>query len=117
MASIEDSLRSLRDVPGVYGSFVLAGSGALIARDLPDVFDGNLFAEVGPRMTRLWETLLSAGDELDACVLRYLEHKVYVRRMTWGLIGVISGVTVNMPALRMVANLIVRRIDPEVTPA
>jgi predicted regulator of Ras-like GTPase activity (Roadblock/LC7/MglB family) len=117
MASIEDTLRNLRDVQGVYGSFVIAGTGALVAKDLPDVFDGNVFAEVGPRITRLWETLLSGGEDLDACVLRYLDHKVYLRRMTWGLIGVISGVTVNMPALRMVANLVIRRIDPDVTPS
>jgi predicted regulator of Ras-like GTPase activity (Roadblock/LC7/MglB family) len=117
MASIEDTLRNLRDVQGVYGSFVIAGTGALVAKDLPAVFDGNVFAEVGPRITRLWETLLSGGDDLDACVLRYLDHKVYLRRMTWGLIGVISGVTVNMPALRMVANLVIRRIDPDVPPS
>jgi predicted regulator of Ras-like GTPase activity (Roadblock/LC7/MglB family) len=114
MPSIEGTLRTLRDVQGVYGSFVIAGTGALVARDLPAVFDGDLFAEVGPRITRLYETFLTGGEELDACILRYSEHKIYIKRLTWGLIGIISGVTVNMPALRMVANLVVRRIDPEV---
>jgi predicted regulator of Ras-like GTPase activity (Roadblock/LC7/MglB family) len=114
MPSIEGTLRALRDVQGVYGSFVIAGTGALVARDLPAVFDGDLFAEVGPRITRLYETFLSGGEELDACVMRYSEHKIYLKKMTWGLIGIISGVGVNMPALRMVANLVVRRIDPEV---
>jgi hypothetical protein len=114
MPSIEGTLRALRDVQGVYGSFVIAGTGALVARDLPAVFDGDLFAEVGPRITRLYETFLSGGEELDACVMRYSEHKIYLKKMTWGLIGIISGVSVNMPALRMVVNLVVRRIDPEV---
>jgi predicted regulator of Ras-like GTPase activity (Roadblock/LC7/MglB family) len=114
MPSIEGTLRALRDVQGVYGSFVIAGTGALVARDLPAVFDGDLFAEVGPRITRLYETFLSGGEELDACVMRYSEHKIYLKKMTWGLIGIISGVSVNMPALRMVANLVVRRIDPDV---
>lgn len=117
MASIEETLRSLRDVQGVYGSFVLAGGGGLVAKDLPALYDGPLFAELGPRITRFYETFLSAGEELDACVLRYAEHKLYLRRMTWGLIGVVSATAVNMPALRMVANLVVRRIDPEVTPS
>ena len=114
MAGIEEMLRTLRDVEGVYGSFVIAGTGALIARDLPAIFDDELFAEVGPRITRLYETLRSGGEELDGCVLRYAEHKLYLRGMTWGLIGILSAVAVNKPALRMVVNLVIRRIDPEV---
>lgn len=117
MPGIDETLRTLRDVQGVYGSFVIAGTGALIAQDLPAVFDQDLFAEVGPRATRLYETFLSGGEELDACMLRYAEHKLYLRRMTWGLIGIISDVAVNMPALRMVVNLVIRRIDPEVVPS
>jgi predicted regulator of Ras-like GTPase activity (Roadblock/LC7/MglB family) len=117
MPGIEETLRTLRDVQGVYGSFVISSSGALIARDLPTIFDGDLFAEVGPRVTRLYETIGSGGDELESCMLRYAEHKVYLRRMEWGVIGVLSTVAVNMPALRMVANLVIRKIDPEVHPA
>jgi hypothetical protein len=117
MASIEETLRTLRDVEGVYGSFVIAGTGALVASDLPAVFDAQVFDEVGPRITRLYETFRSSGEELDGCVLRYGEHKLYLRAMTWGLIGVLSAVAVNKPALRMVANLVIRRIDPEVVPS
>ncbi len=115
MPGIEETLRTLRDVQGVYGSFVIAGTGALVARDLPAVFDGELFSEVGPRITRLYETFLSGSEELDACMLRYAEHKLYLRKMTWGVIGVLSAISVNMPALRMVANLVIRRIDPDVS--
>jgi predicted regulator of Ras-like GTPase activity (Roadblock/LC7/MglB family) len=114
MASIEESLRTLRDVEGVYGSFVIAGTGALVASDLPAIFDADVFAEVGPRITRLYETFRSSGEELDGCVLRYADHKLYLRPMTWGLIGILSAVAVNKPALRMVVNLVIRRIDPEV---
>jgi predicted regulator of Ras-like GTPase activity (Roadblock/LC7/MglB family) len=114
LAGIEQTLRTLRDVHGVYGSFVVAQTGALVARDLPAAFDDALFAEVGPRVTRLYETFLSGDEELDFCVLRFAEHKIYLRRMTWGTIGILSTVGVNMPALRMVANLVIRKIDPEV---
>jgi predicted regulator of Ras-like GTPase activity (Roadblock/LC7/MglB family) len=107
--AIEETLRSLRDVQGVYGSFVVAGSGALVARDLPAVFDSDVFAEVGPRLVRLFETFLADGEDLDSAMLRYAEHKLYVRKMTWGVIGVLSTVAVNLPALRMVANLVVRK--------
>lgn len=115
MTSIEVTLRTLRDVEGVFGSFVIAGSGALVARDLPAVFDADIFMDVGPRITRLYETFFSGGEDMDACVLRYADHKLYVRKMTWGLMGVMSTVAVNMPALRMVANLVIRKIDPDVS--
>jgi hypothetical protein len=117
MASIEDALRTLRDVEGVYGSFVLAGTGGLVASDLPAVFDAKLFEEVGPRIVRLYDTFRSSGEELDGCVLRYAEHKLHVRSMSWGLVGILSAVAVNKPALRMVGNLVIRRIDPEVVPS
>jgi predicted regulator of Ras-like GTPase activity (Roadblock/LC7/MglB family) len=117
LASIEETLRVLRDVQGVYGSFVVADSGALIARDLPSVYDGELFAEVGPRVARLTETLRDGGDQLDACMLRFAQHKLYIRRITWGLIGIMAAIGVNMPALRMVSNLVIRRIDPEIVAA
>jgi predicted regulator of Ras-like GTPase activity (Roadblock/LC7/MglB family) len=103
----------LRDVQGVYGSFVVAGTGALVDRDLPGAYDESLFADVGPRVARLFETFVSGGKEMDACMLRFAEHKIYVRKMTWGLIGVLSAASINLPALRMVLNLVVRRIDPE----
>jgi predicted regulator of Ras-like GTPase activity (Roadblock/LC7/MglB family) len=113
VATIVGHLKMLRDVQGVYGSFVVASSGALVDRDLPGAFDESLFAEVGPRVARLFETFVSGGREMDACMLRFAEHKVYVRKMTWGLIGVLSSAAINLPALRMVLNLVVRRIDPE----
>jgi len=117
MQSMEETLHSLRDVDGVHGSFVIAASGALVARDLPAIFDGPLFAEVGPRLARLQETFFSGGEELDSCLLRFSEHKLYLRKMKSGLLGTISAVAVNMPALRMVANLVIRRLDPLLTRA
>jgi hypothetical protein len=73
MPGIEESLRTLRDVEGVFG-----------------------------------------GEELESAMLRYFEHKLYVRKMAWGFIGILSDVRVNLPALRMAGNLVARRIDPEV---
>jgi predicted regulator of Ras-like GTPase activity (Roadblock/LC7/MglB family) len=106
----------LQDVDGVHGSFVVAESGSLVDRDLPAAFDEALFAEVGPRIARLFETFVSGGKDLETCVLRYAEHKLYVRKMTWGIMAVLSSAGINLAALRMVTNLVVRRIDPEIAP-
>jgi predicted regulator of Ras-like GTPase activity (Roadblock/LC7/MglB family) len=116
MGTIVEHLRMLRDVHGVYGSFVVAESGSLVDLDLPAAFDEALFADVGPRVARLFETFVSGGRDMEACMLRYAEHKLYIRKMTWGIMAVLSSTAVNLPALRMVANLVVRRIDPEIAP-
>jgi predicted regulator of Ras-like GTPase activity (Roadblock/LC7/MglB family) len=116
MGTIVEHLRMLRDVDGVHGSFVVAESGSLVDRDLPAAFDEALFAEVGPRIARLFETFVSGGKDLETCVLRYAEHKLYVRKMTWGIMAVLSSAGINLAALRMVTNLVVRRIDPEIAP-
>jgi predicted regulator of Ras-like GTPase activity (Roadblock/LC7/MglB family) len=116
VGTIVEHLRMLRDVQGVHGSFVVAESGSLVDRDLPAAFDDALFADVGPRVSRLFETFVSGGRDMETCLLRYAEHKLYVRKMTWGIMGVLSSASVNLPALRMVANLVVRRIDPETAP-
>lgn len=117
MAGIEHALGTLRDVHGVYGSFVVGTNGGLVARDLPEYFGTDLLSEVGLRVTRLYETFISGGDDLEACVIRYGEHKLYLRAMTWGTVGILTDVGVNMPALRMAANLVTRRIDPDVAPS
>jgi predicted regulator of Ras-like GTPase activity (Roadblock/LC7/MglB family) len=113
MGTIVEHLRMLRDVQGVYGSFVVAEAGSLVDRDLPAAFDEALFADVGPRVARLFETFVSGGRDMETCMLRYGEHKLFLRKMTWGILAVLSSAAVNLPALRMVANLVVRRIDPE----
>jgi predicted regulator of Ras-like GTPase activity (Roadblock/LC7/MglB family) len=114
MGTVADHLHMLRDVEGVHGSFVIAGTGSLVDSDLPPIFDSDLLGEVGARISRLFETFFSGGGDMETCVLRYSEHKVYIRKTTWGIIGVLSTVGVNLSALRMVANLVVRRIDPEI---
>ena len=114
MGTITQHLRMLRDVEGVHGSFVFAGGGAVVDSDLPAIFDTDLLGEVGARIARLYETFFTGGGDMETCVLRYAEHKLYIRKMTFGAMGVLSTVGVNLPALRMVANLVARRVDPEI---
>jgi predicted regulator of Ras-like GTPase activity (Roadblock/LC7/MglB family) len=114
MPTIPEYLRMLRDVDGVHGSFVMASSGGLVDSDLPAIFDNDVLGEVCPRIARLYETFFSGGGDMETCMLRYAEQKLYLRKTTWGILGVLSAVGVNLPALRMVANLVIRRIDPEI---
>ena len=103
-------LSGLRDVEGVFGSFVLAESGELLGKDLPAVFHDDVFVETGPRVVRLCEAIEHGGEALDSLVLRFADHKLHVRRSRGGLLCVIAKLEANASALRMALALVARRL-------
>lgn len=110
---LEQALLGLRDVDDVHGSFLIAGDGTLLARDLPPVFRNELFADVGPRLLRLRETLEATGEDIKSLVLRFSEHKLHLRPVGPSLLCVITGSSVNGPALRMATNLVAKHVAME----
>ena len=110
---VRASLAGLFDLPGVHGSFVLDGTGVVTARALPEVVDDTTLAEVGSRVVRLNETLQAVGLDPDLSVLRFAEHKVYVKALPGGILCIVTAGDVNTPALRMAANLVARKVGPE----
>ena len=104
------TLKSLRDVDGIVGSFVVNPDGRLLARDLPSYFDSNVLEEVGPRIHRLYDAWQSAGDELDAATLVFAEHKMHLRELGKSVLAVVSSVAVNAPALKMALGLVSRKL-------
>jgi predicted regulator of Ras-like GTPase activity (Roadblock/LC7/MglB family) len=114
---IRGSLATLRDVAGVAGSFVCTGSGELLAREIPAVFEDRVLGEAGTRLLRMGEAFAAAGDDLDMAVVRYGDQRVYLKWMSGGLLCVVVTGRVNMPALRMGANLVCRRISAAVAQA
>ena len=114
---VRGSLATLKDVSGIMGSFVCAQNGRLVAREIPPVFEDAVLAEAGSRLLRITETFAAGGDELDVAVARYGDHRVYLKAIAGGLLCVVVAGPVNMPALRMAANLVGRRIGPSVARA
>lgn len=114
---VRASLATLKDVAGIAGSFVCTQSGRLVAREIPALFEDAVLAEAGSRLLRITETFAAGGDELDVAVARYGDHRVYLKAIAGGLLCVVVAGPVNMPALRMAANLVGRRIGPSVARA
>ena len=114
---IRGSLATLKDVAGVAGSFVCTRSGELLARELPAVFEDSVLGEAGTRLLRMGEAFAAAGDDLDMAVVRYGDQRVYLKWLSGGLLCVVVTGRVNMPALRMGANLVSRRISAAVEQA
>jgi predicted regulator of Ras-like GTPase activity (Roadblock/LC7/MglB family) len=113
-ADLLASLGTLKDVSGIMGSFVFTEDGRLVAREIPALFDDGALAEASGRLTRLRETFAAVGDDLDVAVVRFRDHKLYLKKLGAGMLCIVAEGSVNMPALRMAANLVSRRIAPVV---
>jgi predicted regulator of Ras-like GTPase activity (Roadblock/LC7/MglB family) len=113
-AEVNTSLGTLKDVAGIMGSFVFMGEGQLVAREIPAMFDDVALAEASGRLARLRDTFAAVGDSLDMAVVRFREHKLYLKVLGEGMLCIVAEGAVNMPALRMAANLVGRRIGPVV---
>src|SRR6187551_1884303 len=109
---ITQILAGMRDVDGVHGSFVVTKSGLLAGKDLPPMFDDAVLNEVGRRVVRLHDGLCAEGDDFDHCVMRFADHKLYLRSIPNGFLCVLSTNGVNTPALKMALTLTSRRVDP-----
>ena len=100
-ALLKDGLRSIRDVRGVAGSFVVSELGRLLAHDLPALIGAEVLAEVGPRCLRLCDSFGESRDDQAFTTLEYSEYLLVLRPLRDGLLGVLAGVDVHRPALKM----------------
>ena len=114
---ISQILSGMRDVDGVHGSFVVTKTGLLAGKDLPPMFDDAVLNEVGRRVVRLHDGLCAEGDDFDHCVMRFADHKLYLRSVPNGFLCVLSTNGVNTPALKMALTLTSRRVDPLIADA
>ena len=106
-----EALRSLRDIKGIQGSFVVrAGSGELLGRDLPAVIDDVVLSGVGPRIDRLL-TIVDSPHPTEAIALRFGEQRLDVKRMGTAHLCVLAEAAVSPPALRMAMKLVSRKLD------
>ena len=104
------ALAGLRDVEEVQGSFLFGDEGELLGRDLPAVFHAEIFSAVGPRLLRLRE-MLDLTPSAGTLTMRFTDHKLHVRAVGKKLLCVLTGSSVNGPALRMAMSLVARRIE------
>ena len=107
-----DALGSLRDIEGVYGSFVVDAVGGITLRDLPAVIDNSALREAGPRSARLWGAFPD-DDPPEYVLLEFSSHQVFIRKFDAGSLCVFVAPTVNRQALKMAASFVARWLDAE----
>jgi hypothetical protein len=113
---LQHALQSLRDIEGVYGSFILDGAGKLLARDLPGVFDDQTLTDSGERIIRLWAVLSEAAPP-EYTVIEFAEYSLFLRGLfsreqVAGCLCVVVPPTVNLLALRLASKWVARSLDP-----
>lgn len=107
-AEVKARLSGLKDVDGVFGSFLIDQAGGVAGLDLPKLFNPQIVGEVGKRLVRLRETFETQGDELRSLEIRYAQQRIYVRVCDSFLLGVVILGNVNMALLSMAASVVVR---------
>lgn len=111
-------LNSLRDIEGVYGSFVLNANGETVARDLPAVFDDHTLADSGERIVRLWG-VLSENSPPEYALIEFAEYSLFLRglgprgELASACLCVVVPSTVNLLALRLASKWVARSLDRE----
>lgn len=120
-SALQAALQSLRDIDGVYGSFILDEIGKPIARDLSGVFDDQTLAEAGERILRLW-IVLSETSPPEYTMLEFAEYSLFVRGLFHGdrpagCLCVVVPQTVNLLALRLAAKWVAKTFDRGPAPA
>jgi hypothetical protein len=111
-----DVLSSLKDIDGVYGSFVVDASGTLVLRDLPAVIDNAGLREAGPRIARLWGAF-PEDDAPEHVLLEFASHQVFIKKFEAGSLCIFVPPSVNRPALKMAANFLARWLEREMVVA
>jgi len=104
------ALHALRDIEGVYGSFVINAAGAPAARDLPSVFDYSTLLDSGARIARLWEVVSENGSP-EYALLEYSEYSLFLRALAGGCLCVVVPPTVNLLALRVASRWVAKSFD------
>lgn len=108
---MQQLLRNLRDVPGVIGSFILNNDGALVGHEMPAFVGTEIYPDVGRRLATAFGTLDSSVGEFDDLLLKFDEQWLYVRRLSHGVLSILSTASVNLPALKMATNIAATKVD------
>lgn len=102
-------LYSLRDIPGVYGSFIVNMSGSMVNRDFPVSLSNASINAAGPKLCRLWDSLVDPKAEYINLIFKF--HIIHVRRFKYGMMCVYIPPRVNMLTLAGASQIATRALD------
>src|SRR6266513_1284921 len=94
--SVRASLATLKDVAGIMGSFVCTPDGRLVSREIPALFDDGALMEAGSRLIRFREAFAAGGDDMEVGLIRFRDHRIYMKVVGSGMLMILAEADVNM---------------------
>jgi hypothetical protein len=112
-------LRTLRDIEGVLGSFVIGERGELLGRDVTAACGSEVLALVGGRLQQLCDAFVSAdiGGAFESTTLYFPQYKLHIRALGNLFIVAVVSAEVNLPALKMAMNMLGRQLVNDLSAA
>jgi predicted regulator of Ras-like GTPase activity (Roadblock/LC7/MglB family) len=110
-------LASLKDIPGVIGSFVLNPQGALVAKEMPGVYPEAIFPDLGRRLVSVGEVLEGQTAPFQELLLKFEGSWLFVRRTAHCWLSVLVAENINYPALRMATNVAFKQVADQLASA
>jgi hypothetical protein len=112
---IGQRLRSLRDIEGVLGSFMIGANGELLARDVTAACGSEVLLLVSHRMQQLCDAFVSAdiGGPFESTTLCFPQYKLQIRALGSAFLVAVMSAEVNLPALKMAMSMLGRQLLAE----
>ncbi|MDB6155979.1 MAG: hypothetical protein JWL90_4432 [Chthoniobacteraceae bacterium] len=111
------TLVAFKDIPGVFGSFIFWPDGTLAARDMPAIYNDDIFAEIGRRLNGIADAVDPQVPSMSEMLVKFDSYWLLSRRTPHYTLNVLAEETVNYPALKMASNVAMRHLGDKVVSA
>lgn len=104
-------LDTLRDVPGVVGSFAAHDDGHIVANAMPGYVELDDMESAAQRIQWLVEGASELEVRSEWCVVYFEHYRLHVASFVAGRLVVLAEPQVNVRALRMAAKIVCRKLE------
>lgn len=108
---------NILDLPGIEGVCLFGTEGQMYINRLPSFLSNELFADAQRRIVAMYETMDENFLPCDDYMLRFSERWLLLRRTEKQVLLVLGGEKANVASTRMVTNMTMKHLTPEVMAA
>jgi hypothetical protein len=105
---------NILDLPGIEGVCLFDTRGRMYVNRLPSFLSDELFADAQRRIVAMYETMDENFLPCDDYLLKFSERWLLLRRNEGALLLVLGGEKANLASTRMVTNMTLKHLTPEV---
>lgn len=107
---IQEALEPLAEMPGWQGSLLLAASGTVLAQAGENWLGADAAPALATRLSRLFESFGSVGEEASFAVLRFPARALLIRPVLDSFLIVAAAPAAGVPLLKTGIAMSVKRI-------